>query len=170
VRFDALSSGPYRRFWLGSIASVGSTQLYFLGMAWLVFELSDSALDLGLLGAATAVPTILATLAGGLVADRINRRSVLILASVASAFSSVFLVSSMTVLQLKVPDNLRGRVMGIHSITFSMIALGGLAIGALATKFSAPVAVVIGAVVVLSSLIWVTIRQGEITNLDGSEL
>ncbi|SUZ97457.1 uncharacterized protein METZ01_LOCUS50311, partial [marine metagenome] len=23
VRFDALSSGPYRRFWLGSIASVG---------------------------------------------------------------------------------------------------------------------------------------------------
>ena len=76
----------------------------------------------------------------------------------------------MTVLQLKVPDNLRGRVMGIHSITFSMIALGGLAIGALATKFSAPVAVVIGAVVVLSSVIWVTIRQGEIINLDGSEL
>ena len=76
MRFDALSSGPYRRFWLGSIASVGSTQLYFVGMAWLVFELSDSALDLGLLGAATAVPTILATLVGGLVADRINRRSV----------------------------------------------------------------------------------------------
>jgi uncharacterized membrane protein AbrB (regulator of aidB expression) len=76
----------------------------------------------------------------------------------------------MTVLQLKVPDNLRGRVMGIHSITFSMIALGGLAIGALATKFSAPVAVFIGAVVVLSSVIWVTIRQREIINLDGSEL
>ena len=46
MRFDALSSGPYRRFWLGSIAAVGSTQLYYVGMAWLVFELSDSALDL----------------------------------------------------------------------------------------------------------------------------
>jgi len=91
-------------------------------------------------------------------------------AVLASAFSSVFLVSSMTVLQLKVPDNLRGRVMGIHSITFSMIALGGLASGALATKFSAPVAVVIGAVVVLASVIWVTIRQGEIISLDGSQL
>ena len=76
----------------------------------------------------------------------------------------------MTVLQLKVPDNLRGRVMGIHSITFSMIALGGLVLGALATKFSAPVAVIIGAVVVLSSVIWVTIRMGEIFNLDGSQL
>ena len=85
MRFDALSSAPYRRFWLGSIASVGSTQLYFLGMAWLVFELSNSALDLGLLGAATAVPTILATLVGGLVADRINRRSVLILTTGTSA-------------------------------------------------------------------------------------
>jgi len=88
----------------------------------------------------------------------------------ASAFSSVFLVSSMTVLQLKVPDKLRGRVMGIHSITFSMIALGGLASGVLATKFSAPIAVVIGAVVVLSSVIWVTLRRGEIINLDGSQL
>ena len=76
----------------------------------------------------------------------------------------------MTVLQLKVPDNLRGRVMGIHSITFSMIALGGLVLGALATKFSAPVAVIIGAAVVLSSVIWVTIRLGEILNLDGSQL
>ena len=50
MRFDALSSAPYRRFWLGSIASVGSTQLYFISKAWLVFELSGSALDLGFLG------------------------------------------------------------------------------------------------------------------------
>ncbi len=408
MRFDALASAPYRRFWLGSIASVGSTQLYFIAMAWLVFELSNSPLDLGLLGAATAVPNILATLIGGLVADRVNRRTILILttgistvlmlllaaldatglvrvwhvllisgllglvqgfdfparssifpsliepkqmlsavalnsilwqgsrmifpaiggilialtdtslifvlcglgfitmlmvlcwlevvqviqaktdpwhefkeglrfvlhhrlfltlilltwismffgtsyiqimpifadilqsgergygllisatgvgsvagnlfisrfqqsrrlglmmlscaalapfsligfslvagtlanvagafwlaslfAVMTAAFSSVFLVSSMTVLQLKVPDKLRGRVMGIHSITWSMIALGGLIAGALASKFSAPVAVVIGAVIVLSSVIWVTIRKLELLNLNVHQL
>ena len=60
--------------------------------------------------------------------------------------------------------------MGIHSITFSMITLSGLASGALATKFSALVAVIIGAGVVLSSVIWVTIQQGEILRLDGSQL
>ena len=87
-----------------------------------------------------------------------------------AAFSSVFLVSSMTVLQLKVPDKLRGRVMGIHSITWSMIALGGLIAGALASKFSAPVAVVIGAVIVLSSVIWVTIRKLELLNLNVHQL
>ena len=89
MRFDALTSAPYRRFWLGSIASVGSTQLYFISKAWLVFELSGSAIDLGFLGASTAVPTIIATLIGGLVADRINRRSVLILTS---GMSSLLLI------------------------------------------------------------------------------
>ena len=67
MNFDALQSPLYRRFWLGSVASIGATQLYFITMAWLVFELSGSAFDLGMLGVATAVPTIIATLAGGLV-------------------------------------------------------------------------------------------------------
>ena len=85
MQFEALNSLPYRRFWLGSIASIGSTQLYFIGMAWLVFELSGSALDLGLLGAVTAIPTITATLVGGILADRFNRRSILVVTTSLSA-------------------------------------------------------------------------------------
>ena len=42
--------------------------------------------------------------------------------------------------------------------------------GALASKFSAPVAVVIGAVIVLSSVIWVTIRKLELLNLNVHQL
>ena len=84
----------------------------------------------------------------------------------ASALSSVFLVSSMTVLQVKVPDDFRGRVMGIHSITFSMISLGGLVAGVIAAKFSAPVAVVIGALVVISSVTLVVLKFNEIIKLD----
>ena len=408
MRFDALTSIPYRRFWLGSMASVGSTQLYFIAMAWLVFELSGSPLDLGFLGAAMALPTIAATLVGGIVADRFNRRSILfattsvaavlllllatldvtgvvrvwhvlvvsgllglvqgfdfparssifpaliqphqmmsavalnsilwqgtrmilpaiggllialtdtalifllcalgflammwvlrsikiaqdsvvggepwrefaegvkfvlqrrvfrllilltfslhffgtsyiqimpvfadllqsgergygVLISVtgvgsvigtlligqfqqsqrlgrvmlfsaglspcalfgfalvigvapnaaaafglaslfvmlSATFSSIFLVSSMTVLQLNVPDELRGRVMGIHSITFSLIALGGLVAGALATVFTAPAAVMIGAAVLLALVLWAVIRQRGILDLDGRPL
>jgi len=83
-----------------------------------------------------------------------------------AAFSSVFLVSSMTVLQIKVPDAFRGRVMGIHSISFGMMTLGGLSAGVLASQFSAPVAVIIGAIVVLSSVIWVVFKVSEIVKLD----
>ena len=82
-----------------------------------------------------------------------------------SALSSVFLVSSMTVLQIKVPDAFRGRVMGIHSITFSMISLGGLAAGVLAAQFSAPVEVVIGGLVVLSSVTWVVLKLVKLQKL-----
>jgi len=81
MKLDALQSRRYRRFWLGSIFSTGATQLYFVGMGWLVFKLTGSALYLGLLGVAMAVPTILATLAGGLVADHGNRGRILLITS-----------------------------------------------------------------------------------------
>jgi len=82
MKLDALQSPRYRRFWLGSIFSTGATQLYFVGMGWLVFKLTGSALYLGLLGVAMAVPTILATLAGGLVADHGNRGRILLITSI----------------------------------------------------------------------------------------
>ena len=59
-------------------------------------------------------------------------------AMLASMCTSMFLVSSMTVMQLSVPDGLRDRVMGIHSICFSLIPLGGLLAGAVASATSPP--------------------------------
>ena len=56
--------------------------------------------------------------------------------------------------------------MGIHSITFSMISLGGLAGGILAANFSAPVAVVIGSLIVISSVTLVVFKFSEIFKLD----
>ena len=82
MKLDALQSPRYRRFWLGSIFSTGATQLYFVGMGWLVFKLTGSALYLGLLGVSMAGPTILATLAGGLVADHGNRGRILLITSI----------------------------------------------------------------------------------------
>lgn len=84
-RFAALNSAPYRRYIVGSLASVGGTQLTMLGQGWLVFELSHSALDLGLLGAAGAVPNILVSLFGGALADRLDRRLVIMATSALTA-------------------------------------------------------------------------------------
>jgi MFS family permease len=60
---------------------VGATQLIMLGQAWLIFELSGSALQLGVLGAAAALPNILMTLAGGVIADRFDKRRILMCTS-----------------------------------------------------------------------------------------
>jgi MFS family permease len=77
-RYPALAFKFYRRYWFASFASVGATQLITLGQGWLVFELSGSAWQLGVLGAAAALPNILMTFAGGVIADRFDKRKIMI--------------------------------------------------------------------------------------------
>ena len=81
TRFGALRIAPYRRYWVGSAASVGGFQLLIMGQGWLVYELSGSPLHLGLLGAASSIPTIAVALVGGVIADRVDRRRMLIATS-----------------------------------------------------------------------------------------
>ena len=50
-----------------------------MAQSWLVLELTDSPLLLGLTGLSFAVPTIALTLFGGVVADRTDRRRIMIL-------------------------------------------------------------------------------------------
>jgi MFS family permease len=94
----------------------------------------------------------------------------LVMSFATSAFASIFLVGSMTVLQLTVPDRLRGRVMGIHTIGFSLSPLGGLLLGGLTELLSAPTAVVIGSSVYLICIIWLAVYIPLLRRLDGTAL
>jgi MFS family permease len=85
TRYPALGYALYRRYWFASFASVGATQLVTLAQGWLVFRLTGSALDLGLLGAAASIPTILMSLLGGVVADRFDKRKIILTTSALSA-------------------------------------------------------------------------------------
>jgi MFS family permease len=67
--------------------------------------------------------------------------------------NTVYLTLVSTALQEQVPNELRGRVMGLFGISYNLIPLGGLLSGALAAAFDARVAVLIGgALVALGSL------------------
>ena len=85
-----------------------------------------------------------------------------------SLFSSIFMISSMAVLQLRVPHELRGRVMGIHGITYSLMPLGALLAGAIASVSSTPVAVAIGISVYLTIILMMVMSQHEVREIDGS--
>jgi MFS family permease len=87
-----------------------------------------------------------------------------------SVCSSVFMITSLTVLQLRVPDEIRGRVMGIHGITYSMIPLGGLLAGAIASVSSAPVAISVGGTVYLAIVLWIAVFRPKISQIDGRGL
>ncbi|MEM7100216.1 MAG: MFS transporter [Pseudomonadota bacterium] len=85
-RYPALKFPLYRRYWLASLGSVGGWQLASLAMGWLVFELTKSTLDLGILGAAIAIPAIALTIVGGVVADRFEKRSILLITTLINSF------------------------------------------------------------------------------------
>jgi MFS family permease len=94
TRYPALAYPLYRRYWFASFASVGGTQLVALAQGWLVYKLTGSALDLGLLGAAAAVPNILMSLFGGVVADRFDKRKIILITSVLTA-ALLFLLAAL---------------------------------------------------------------------------
>ena len=96
--------------------------------------------------------------------------SALVTAFFVGLFGSVFLITSMTVLQICVPDALRGRVMGIHTVSFYLMPLGGLFGGALASAYNPGVAVLIGAGVILAVTLAVVLTQSEIRRIDGRRL
>ena len=84
-RIGALRRPKYRRYWLGSFASIGATQLLTMGQGWLVYELSGSALQLGYLGAAASIPAIIVSLFGGAIADKLDKRLIIMVTSLLTA-------------------------------------------------------------------------------------
>lgn len=89
---------------------------------------------------------------------------------VAAVFASVFMITSMTVLQLEVPDQLRGRVMGIHTIGYSLMPLGGLFVGSLAEHTGAATAVATGSSIYLLAIIVIAMVVREVRDLNGQRL
>jgi MFS family permease len=82
-------------------------------------------------------------------------------------FVQGFMVSAMTVMQLEVPDQLRGRVMGLQTMGYSLVPLGGLFLGALANRYSGVFALVVGASLFLVSVLVVSMIKTHIRDLDG---
>ena len=69
----ALAFPQYQLFYGAFLVGTIGTQLLFAATLWQIYELTGSALQLGLTGLARAAPVILLSLAGGLIADRVDR-------------------------------------------------------------------------------------------------
>jgi len=93
---SALRHRNYRLYWFGQIFSVLAQNMEQVAQGWLVLELTNSPLALGLTGLAHAIPAITLTLIGGAVADRADRRRIMIAAQSGTAL--MFLSLSVLVL------------------------------------------------------------------------
>ena len=75
----SLRHRDFRIFWTGLIISVMGTWMQMAAQGWLVLELTNSPLSLGIVGACGAFPMLLLSLPAGVIADRVSKRNIVLI-------------------------------------------------------------------------------------------
>lgn len=81
-----------------------------------------------------------------------------VLLFVAGIVSAAYMAVNQTVLQLRVEDEVRGRVLSIYLLTWGMLPLGQLPIGALADTIGAPLATAAACLLAVGSIALLALR------------
>lgn len=86
----------------------------------------------------------------------------LFLLGIANQFYTTTITST---LQMNLPDQLRGRVMGVWGLNWSLIPIGGAVMGAIAEYFGPPAALVVGGLVITANAASVALRLPKVREL-----
>lgn len=77
--FSALRYRDFRLLWIGAFTSTTGTWMQTVAQGWLVLQMTDSAFLLGVDGFLATGPMLFFSLFGGVVADRMERRKIMLL-------------------------------------------------------------------------------------------
>jgi MFS family permease len=76
--FKSLSTPDFRTLWFGMLFNMASMQVNIVARSWLAYDLSGSALVLGIVALARGLPMIVFSPLGGVAADRFDKRKLLV--------------------------------------------------------------------------------------------
>ena len=74
----ALNSRLYARFWIGQSLSGLGDGIFYIALAWQVLLMTHSGTAMGLVLVASAIPRLIFMLIGGVTADRLPRRTIIL--------------------------------------------------------------------------------------------
>ncbi len=77
--FSSLTNPNYRKFFFGQMTSLVGTWMQTTAQSWLVFTLTHSATDIGFVVALQTLPVLILGPYGGVIADRVDKRRLMIL-------------------------------------------------------------------------------------------
>ena len=114
--WQVLRQRDFGFFWLSLLFSGVGSQISTVAVAWQVYEITDSPFQLGLTGLLRALPVMILSLPGGILADRMDRRKLLIVTQSLAALLALALalLTSMGRIQ----------VWHIYAVTFLSGAVG----------------------------------------------
>jgi MFS family permease len=114
--WQILKQRDFGLFWLSLLFSAVGTQISTVAIAWQVYEITNSPFQLGLTGLFRALPVMILSLPGGVLADRMDRRKLLIITQSLAALLSLALGLLSSAGQI--------RVWHIYTVTFLSGAVG----------------------------------------------
>jgi len=91
--FDSLAVPNYRRYFAGQVVSLSGNWMQMVAEIWLILELTDSGVAVGLTTALQFLPMLLFGAWGGLLADRFAKRRLLVATQVAMALPALGLLA-----------------------------------------------------------------------------
>ena len=155
----------FRRLWLGTMLSRTGSAMTSFAVTLQVYDLTRSTAAVGALGIAMFVPLLLITLPGGTLADRVDRRRLVLwvqagqaalsaalfalaafggatlwalyaLVAVSSAFSAVSAPAQQTFIPRLVPKEQLGTAMALNRIVFQVVMIVGPALAGVVTAWT----------------------------------
>ena len=75
--FASFASRNYLLLWIGMICLMGGVQMQMIARGYLVYELTERPLLLGIVNGGSAIPILLLSLWGGAIADRVDRKKII---------------------------------------------------------------------------------------------
>ena len=114
--WQVLRQRDFGFFWLSLLFSAVGSQIATVALAWQVYEITNSPFQLGLTGLLRALPVMILSLPGGVLADRMDRRSLLIITQSLAALLALALALLTSTGQI--------RVWHIYAVTFLSGAVG----------------------------------------------
>lgn len=109
--FAALKLPAYRIFFGALLMQMTAMNMQMVARSWFMYELTGSAVMLGAVGLGSALPMLTVSLFGGVMADRIRKKSILVAGQLASALVAFGIAVSITA----------GAISWIHLIAASVL-------------------------------------------------
>jgi MFS family permease len=162
-----LRQRAFVQFWIARVSTTVALQMMGVAVGWQIYELTGSALDLGLVGLFQFVPALLLLLVAGHFADRYDRRRIIAAAEIVQAaavavlavgaaggwmtreliLGTVFMVGAgrafeaptmWALLPGLVPLSMLSRAVAVSSAAHQAAAIAGPAIGGLLYYYAGP--------------------------------
>ena len=114
--FDSLRNRHFRWFWLGRLATSATMQMGSVAQGWLAYQLTGSALALAGVTAARSAARLIFSLWGGALADRLEKRQLLI------STRAAMIVNALTIAVLISTGNIRVWHLVVYSFLSGVIS------------------------------------------------